>query len=184
MVMRTNGEVVRTRVLGLLAGAALMVPAAVVAQPKVDDAEIAQIVVTANAIDVRQGEQALAKATDARVKRFAQTMIADHKAVNESAGKLVAKLGVTPRASDVSRSLEASAAAKMEELSSKSGADFDRAYIANEVAYHRAVLEALDQLLIPGATNGELKQTLVDVRPAFEGHLRHAESLQSALGGK
>jgi putative membrane protein len=177
--MRNQGRVLAAVLLAVAAA----VPGRVAAQPKVDDAEIAQIVVTANAIDVKQGELAVARASDARVKQFAQTMIADHKAVNESAGKLVAKLGVTPRASDVSRSLESSAAEKEKELSSKAGAAFDRAYIANEVAYHRAVLEALDGLLIPNAKNAELKKTLVDVRPAFEAHLRHAESLQTALGG-
>jgi len=181
--MERDGGIARTRWIAVLAAVALVVPAAAAAQQKVDDAEIAQIVVTANAIDVRQGEQALEKATDAEVKRFAQTMIADHKSVNERAAALVKKLGVTPRENDVSRSLDASAAEKMKELASKSGADFDRAYIANEVAYHRAVLEALDNLLIPNATNAELKQTLVDVRPAFEGHLRHAEMIRKALGG-
>jgi putative membrane protein len=158
-------------------------PVSVDAQTKVDDAAIAQIVVTANGIDVKQGEQALERASDARVKRFAETMIADHTAVNRSAVELVTRLGVTPRASDVSRSLEASAAETMETLSAKAGAEFDRAYIANEVAYHRAVLEALDNLLIPNASNAELKQTLVGVRPAFEAHLRHAESIQAELGG-
>ena len=57
-----------------------------------------------------------------------------------------------------------------------------RSYIANEVAYHRTVLDALDTLLVPNATNAELKETLTGVRPAFEAHLRHAESLQQSLG--
>lgn len=162
---------------------AALVPVSAGAQTKVDDAEIAQIVVTANGIDVKQGEQALERASDARVKRFAETMIADHTAVNRSAVELVTRLGVTPRASDVSRSLEASAAETMETLSAKAGAEFDRAYIANEVRYHRVVLEALDNLLIPNASNAELKKTLEGVRPAFEAHLRHAESIQAALGG-
>ena len=179
--MRNRGRAWGAAVSALLIGG--VVPSGAGAQTKVDDAEIAQIVVTANAIDVRQGEQGVARATDARVKRFAETMIADHEAVNEAAGELVARLGVTPRASAVSRSLEASAAEMLEELSAKTGAAYDRAYMANEVAYHRAVLEALDELLIPNASNAELKKTLVDVRPAFEAHLRHAESIQAALGG-
>lgn len=182
--MRNHGSGRAIGALVLAAAGAAWVPSGVEAQAKVSDAEIAQIVVTANAIDVKQGELAVSRAVDARVKRFAETMIADHEAVNESAGKLVARLGVTPKASDVSQSLDASAAEKVKELSSKRGADFDRAYIANEVAYHRAVLEALDNLLIPNAQNAELKKTLVDVRPAFEAHLRHAEMLQAELGGR
>jgi hypothetical protein len=37
------------------------------------------------------------------------------------------------------------------------GAEFDKAYVANEVAYHKAVDSALETLLIPSATNAELK---------------------------
>jgi putative membrane protein len=150
---------------------------------QLDDADIAAVVVAANSIDVRYGEIARERASDERVKQFAETMITDHTAVNRSAGELVARLGVTPTENDVSRSLESSAATTRESLLTKSGAEFDRAYIENEVAYHRAVLSALDETLIPGATNAELKQTLVGVRPAFQAHLDHAESLLAALGG-
>jgi putative membrane protein len=146
------------------------------------DAEIAAIVVAANAIDVRYGEIARERATDERVREFAEMMIGVHTAVNESAGELVNRIGVTPQPNDVSRSLEASAADTREMLMNAPGAEFDRSYIANEVAYHRTVLDALDNLLVPNATNAELKETLTGVRPAFEAHLRQAESLLQSLG--
>ena len=146
------------------------------------DAEIAAIVVAANAIDVAYGEIARERATDERVREFAETMIRDHTAVNRSAGELVGRLEVTPQPNDVSRSLEASAAETRTMLLNAPDAEFDRSYIANEVAYHRTVLDALDNLLVPNATNEELKETLTGVRPAFEAHLRHAESLQQSLG--
>ena len=146
------------------------------------DAEIAAIVVAANAIDVGFGEIARERATDERVREFAETMIRDHTAVNQSAGELVGRLEVTPRPNDVSRSLEASAAETRALLLNAPDAEFDRSYIANEVAYHRTVLDALDNLLVPNATNAELKEMLTGVRPAFEAHLRHAESLQQSLG--
>ena len=43
------------------------------------------------------------------------------------------------------------------------------------------MLEALDQTLIPGAQNAELKALLVSVRPAFVAHLDHARQIQAAL---
>ncbi|HEX2166387.1 MAG TPA: DUF4142 domain-containing protein [Longimicrobiales bacterium] len=163
---------------------AAQTPAAAAAEPAVtlSDAEIAAIVVTANTIDVQNGELARERATDERVREFAETMVRDHTAVNQSAGELVARLGVTPQPNDVSRSLEASAEETRRTLTSASGAEFDRAYIANEVEYHRSVLDALDNLLIPNATNAELREALVGVRPAFEAHLQHAQSLQQSLG--
>jgi hypothetical protein len=47
---------------------------------------------------------------------------------------------------------------------------------------HAAVIDALDKVLVPNTSNAELKQLLVDVRPAFEAHLAHAKKLQGGLG--
>jgi putative membrane protein len=43
-------------------------------------------------------------------------------------------------------------------------------YIDHEVAYHTAVIDAVDKTLIPGAQNAELKALLAKVRPAFVAH--------------
>ena len=59
------------------------------------------------------------------------------------------------------------------------GDAFDKAYIAHEVVYHQAVLDAMDKTLIPSAQNAELKALLVKVRPAFVAHLDHAKHLQA-----
>ena len=159
------------------------VPAAESAAAGVSDAEIAAIVVTANRIDVENGEQALEKSQNEQVRQFAETMIGTHTAVNESAAALVERLGVTPEENDVSRSLQADSEQTRARLEGLSGAEFDRAYIDNEVAYHQAVIDAVDSLLIPNATNAELKQTLIDARPVFEGHLTHARTVQRQLSG-
>ena len=108
-------------------------------------------------------------------------MVGVHAAVNESAGELVARLGVTPEENDVSRSLQSDAEQTQARLAGLSGAEFDRAYIDNEIAYHQAVIDAVDSVLIPNATNGELRQMLVDARPVFEGHLTHAKTVQEQL---
>jgi len=70
------------------------------------------------------------------------------------------------------------------ELMQLRGAAFDKAYVDHEVAYHQAVLDAVDKTLIPNAKNAELKALLVKVRPAFVAHLEHAKHLQASLGGK
>jgi putative membrane protein len=67
-------------------------------------------------------------------------------------------------------------------LKKLSGAAFDQAYIDHEVAFHQAVLDALDKTLIPSAQNAELKALLVKVRPAFVAHLEHAKQLRASLG--
>jgi putative membrane protein len=54
--------------------------------------------------------------------------------------------------------------------------------MAREVAYHQAVLDALDQTLIPQAQNADLKNLLQQVRPAIAAHLERARTLQQSLG--
>jgi putative membrane protein len=145
------------------------------------DAQIAAIVVTANQVDIDAGELAALRATNAEVRTFAQRMVTDHKAVNQSAIELAAKLKVTPQENDTSRTLKAGGDKNLAALKKASGAAFDRAYVDQEVVYHTQVLEALDKTLIPGAANAELKALLVKVRPAFVAHLEHAKQIQAAL---
>ncbi|HWV39821.1 MAG TPA: DUF4142 domain-containing protein [Vulgatibacter sp.] len=148
-----------------------------------DDAQIAAIVTTANQIDVDNGSLAMERSSNPQVKQFAQRMMDDHTAVNQAAVDLVTRLGVTPEETETSRSLAASAQKTRSSMRSLSGAEFDKAYVDNEVAYHAAVIEVLDSTLIPSAQNEELKAMLVNVRPAFIAHLEHARSIQAALEG-
>ena len=169
-------------VLSLLLGFALSTGLHAQSAPTdLSDAEVAHVAVTANSIDIDLAKLALSRTTNPDVKQFANTMITDHGAVNAQASALATKLGVTPADNQVSQSLlkgAAEARATIEPLNDKV---FDKAYIDREVAYHQAVLDALDGLLIPTTSNAELKKLLVDVRPAFATHLAHAKKLQSVL---
>jgi putative membrane protein len=148
----------------------------------IDDAQIAHIVVTANQVDIDAGKLAVAMASSPEVKKFGQLMVTDHTGVNQQAGQLAAKLKVTPADNPTSQSLKTGGAKNVATLKTLRGAAFDRAYVDNEVAYHQAVLDAVDKTLIPNASNAELKALLVKVRPAFVAHLEHARSLQASLG--
>lgn len=148
---------------------------------KVTDPQIAAIVVTANQVDVDAGKLAKKKAKNPEVKKFANQMMVDHSAVNKSAVELVTKLKVTPEQSDTSRSLKKGGEENLAALKKLKGNAFDKAYVDHEVAYHEAVLDAIDKTLIPSAQNEELKALLVKVRPAFVAHLEHAKHIQSSL---
>ncbi len=108
-------------------------------------------------------------------------MVTDHTGVNKQAADLAAKLKVTPADNPTSQSLKAGGDKNVANLKSLKGGEFDKAYIDHEVAYHQAVLDAVDKTLIPGASNAELKALLVKVRPAFVAHLEHAKKIQSTL---
>ena len=146
------------------------------------DPQIAAIVVTANQVDIDAGKLAERKTRTKEVKEFAKLMVTDHSGVNKAATELVQKLKVTPEDSPTAEDLKKGGDENLANLRKLSGAEFDKAYVGHEVAYHEAVLDAMDKTLIPGADNEELKALLVKVRPAFVHHLEHAKQLQAKLG--
>ena len=160
----------------LLGGAALAQTAA-----KPTDPQIAHIAYTAGQLDITAAKQALAKSKNKDVLAFAQDMVRDHEAVNKQALDLVKKLKVTPEDNDTSRSLTKQAAAKQVDLAKLNGAEFDKAYVVNEVAYHKTVNGALETTLIPSASNPELKSLLQTGLKIFQGHQQHAEQVAGAL---
>ncbi len=166
----------------LIVAAALALPAAAAAQA-VTDAQIASIVVTANQVDIDAGRLAAERASKPEVKKFGELMVTDHTGVNKAAVDLATRLKVTPQDNPTSQSLKAGGDKNLAHLKTLTGAAFDRAYVAQEVAYHTKVIDALDTVLIPGASNAELKALLVKVRPAFVAHLEHAKKMQASLGG-
>jgi putative membrane protein len=145
------------------------------------DAQIAHIVVTANQVDIDAGKLAASRATNAEVKAFGEMMSRDHAGVNKQAVDLATKLKVTPQDNDTSKSLKAGGEKNVANLKTLKGAAFDKAYIDNEVAYHQAVLDAVDKTLIPSAQNADLRALIVKVRPAFVAHLEKAKQVQSSL---
>ena len=145
------------------------------------DAQVAHIAYTAGQIDITAAEQALAKSTNPAVIEFANQMARDHKAVNDQALALVEKLGVTPEDNATSQSLSEAAKAKQAELDALEGAAFDAAYVANEIAYHQTVNEALETTLIPAAHDAELKALLETGLVLFSEHQAHAEHLAASV---
>ncbi|HEY6024685.1 MAG TPA: DUF4142 domain-containing protein [Pseudolabrys sp.] len=164
---------------GLATLCLLSAPAFAQGAAKPTDPQIAHIAYTAGQLDIEAAKQALAKSKNKEVRGFAEDMVRDHTAVNKQALALVKKLKVTPEDNDTSRSLTKQAAAKRDELAKLDGAAFDKAYVANEVAYHKTVNGALESTLIPSANNAELKSLLQTGLKIFQGHEQHAEHVAS-----
>lgn len=151
------------------------------AADKPTDPQIAHIAYTAGTIDIEAAKQALKKSRNKEVLDFAKDMVRDHEAVNKQALDLVKKLKVKPEDNDTSKALTKAAAAERAKLAKLTGAAFDKAYVDNEVAYHKQVDSALETLLIPSASNAELKSLLQTGLKIFQGHEQHAEHVASML---
>jgi putative membrane protein len=146
-----------------------------------NDAQIAAIVVAANTVDINGGKVAESKAKDKDVKAFAKQMVTDHTGLNKAASALAKKLKLKPEESATSKSMKDDGAATLKTLKGMKGAEFDKAYIDNEVTFHQTVLDAIDKTLVPNAKNAELKALLEKARPTIDDHLQHAKKIQASL---
>jgi putative membrane protein len=165
----------------VLAAAVCFAAASAMAQGKPTDPQIADIAYTAGQIDIEQAIDALKRTQNKAVRAYAEEMIRDHLAVNNKVLVLCEKLKVTPESNDTSTTMYREASLKRNELRALSATAFDKAYAANEVAYHEAVIGALESTLIPAAQNAQLKSLLETGVKLFKEHQKHAEHLVDEL---
>lgn len=193
MLKRTPATVVLTALLASAPGAraqsaAAPAPTAAPATPAaaaaLDDPTIVAIFDAANTWDVETGTLALRKSRTPAVRAFAQMMVRDHRAVRQQGRDLAAKLKVTPTPPGKDFALARDHARAMRTLRAARGAAFDRAYMAREVAYHQAVIEAVTTQLLPATQNAELKALETKVAPNFQAHLAAGKNVQQQLAAQ
>ena len=171
----------RKTLAGMVAAVAFAVSGTTSAAEGPTDPQIAHIAYVAGNLDIAAAKQALAKSKSPAVREFAAAMVRDHEAVNTKALELVKALKVTPEDNPTSQSLSKAAEETFRKLESLDGAEFDKAYVQNELAFHKAVNGALESTLIPSAKNEQLKSLLETGLTLFREHQLHAEHLAADL---
>jgi len=162
----------------IAAAAALIAFAPLYAQnnPKLDDPTIVAIFDAANTSDIETGELAAKMGSTKTIRNFGAMLARDHKNVRQQGRDLAKKLGVTPTPPKDDDSAKQHAMI-MKKLRGLSGADFDKAFLENEVGYHEAVIAAVQKTLLPAIQNAELKDLVTKVAPAFVAHRDAAKNL-------
>ena len=145
-------------------------------QGKLDDPTIVAIFDAANTWDIETGNLAAKKASSKAVRDFGAMLARDHNMVRQQGRDLAAKLGVTPTPPK-DFAMAKDHANVLAKLNAASGTLFDRAFLEHEVAYHRAVLDAVTTTLLPALKNQEVKDLVNKVAPAFQAHMLAAQNL-------
>ncbi|MBI3546554.1 MAG: DUF4142 domain-containing protein [Gammaproteobacteria bacterium] len=165
--------------------AAMLISAALInsahAGAKLDDATIFAIFDETNTADVWAGRIAVIKAHSADVRELGKMVATDHEAVQQSWRDLAKKLSIipTPPQND---SIAAKLAKTVALLQSKSGAEFDKAYLKHEILFHQSVIDAIKASLLPAIKNEEFKALVTQALPAFEHHLAETKAVAKKLG--
>lgn len=145
-----------------------------------NDPTIVAIFDAANTADIETGSLAAERAASPEVRQFGAMLARDHKQVRQQGRDLASKLGVTPTPPRDDQSARDHAAA-MTRLRSLSGAAFDHAFLQHEAAFHKAVIDAVQSILLPTIENAELRSFVVKVAPAFQAHMLAAQNLETKL---
>jgi putative membrane protein len=148
-----------------------------------DDATIVAIFDNANTFDIATGKLAAKQGQSNEVRQFGAMLARDHAMVRQQGRDLAQKLGVTPTPPAGDHSAQ-DQAATLQRLSALRGAEFDRAFLQHEAAFHTDVIAAIKSTLLPAIQNEELKALVVKVAPAFQAHLDMAENLGKRIASK
>ncbi|MHB1225116.1 MAG: DUF4142 domain-containing protein [Gemmatimonadaceae bacterium] len=141
-----------------------------------DDATIVAIFDAANTVDIETGKLASERGQSKEVRDFGAMLVRDHNMVRQLGRDLATKLKVTPTP-PANDQAAADHAAAMKKLSGLSGVAFDRAFLQHEVAFHKAVIDAVNSTLLPAIKNAEVKAMVEKVAPAFQGHMMAAQAM-------
>jgi putative membrane protein len=145
------------------------------------DPNIVALLDEANKADSAAGAYALTKATSPDVKAFARLMMGEHHALRAQGQQLAQRLNVTPQP-PANDPVQAAAQSEMAVLrAAPKGPQFDRTYIDQEIAIHKAVLD-LAEKAHGAAQNEELKALIEKAKPVLEKHRDQAEEIQKKLG--
>jgi putative membrane protein len=167
----------------LLFSAAMAAPHVRTAQARaaaLDDPTIVAIFDAANTWDIETGKLAQEKGTTKDVREFGAMLVHDHTMVRQQGRDLAKKLGVTPTPPK-DFALAKDHAEAMKQLRAAKGKEFDRVFLENEVHFHKAVIDAVNQTLMPAIQNQQLKDLVTRVAPAFQAHMVAAQQKLDAL---
>ena len=152
--------------------------------PRVAEANVVAIILAANNTDLSYARLVPARTNSSEVKAFAQRMTTDHTILNARVNDIALRNGITAEDDVVSLDFRDHSAARRDVLRELDGARFDSTYAANEVQYHQELLAAIDGVLLPSTRNAELRQFVMNLKPAVSAHLAHAEQMRATLAAR
>ena len=141
------------------------------------NAEILGLLNTINRSEIDAGQLAKQTASTQEVRSFASRMVSEHQMMVQKIDQLAQRLSVQPQKPALASTMENTHQETMEELRTKSGSDFDKAYIAYQVKMHEQAVDFVNDVT-HSAENQSLKLHLREARPDLQNHLSTAQSIE------
>lgn len=120
---------------------------------------------------IAESQLAIDRAGDPKVKAFARQLVEDHRKAESELESAADGSGAT-----VQTALDGDHQARMTALQGRSGADFDKAYIADQGEIHSNTLTLYADYMLLG-DNAKLKALAIRMIPVTERQLKDAQAL-------
>ncbi|WP_090631950.1 DUF4142 domain-containing protein [Parapedobacter indicus] len=139
------------------------------------DGDFAVKAADAGLAEVELGKLAQEKATDPRVKDFAQMMVNDHQKANDELMTIATRHNIT-----LPPVISKDQADKQRKLREKSGAEFDKEYIDMMVKDHNKVVSLFEDAS-SDAQNADLKAFASKTLPILKKHHEDATAIRDSI---
>jgi len=153
------------------------VPAPSTAAAALTQAQAVTLVGAVDKHEIQAAEQARGKKVRRDVLDFANLLHTEHSK-NLEAGQ---KLGATETSPELT-AMEEKGRAGLAELDTKTGNDYEKAYVDAMVKGHEEALSMIDTKLLPTATDDNVRNFLTNSREHVAMHLEKGKALQAKMG--
>jgi len=140
-----------------------------------DDAKFAVAAANGGMAEVELGTLAQEKAVNAKVKDFGSMMVKDHSKANDEMKALAKSKGIT-----LPDSIDSKEKKVKSDLSAKSGAEFDKAYVSNMIDDHKEDIKEFEDAA-KNVKDSELKAFAVKTLPTLKMHLDAIQKIHDSM---
>ncbi|GLW07854.1 hypothetical protein Misp01_29840 [Microtetraspora sp. NBRC 13810] len=126
----------------------------------------------ANLAEIEAGRSAESRGATARVRELGSTLVRDHTKLDGDVRRSADKAGVQLPGSPDTRQRE-----QLAQVDAKSGKEYDRAWVAMEIAGHRQTLSAIAEEEKNGSS-AEVKDLAAAAKPVVQKHLDLLQAAQ------
>lgn len=125
--------------------------------------------------EVELGKMALEKSSNPQVKEFATMMVKDHGMANTELMAIAKQKNIT-----LPSTVDDEHKKKMEDLSKKTGTDFDKAYVSAMVDGHKSTLKLMEDESKDGK-DADLKAFATKTAPIVQSHLQMINKINDSM---
>ena len=139
------------------------------------DAEFVAEAASGGMMEVEMGKLAASKAVSPQVKAFAEMMVKDHTTANNELMSLAAQKSIILPSTLMEKHQE-----MVDEVSKKSGRDFDKQYMEHMVSDHKKDIDDFENAA-EECEDADVKAFATKTIPTLKAHLAKAESVEKMV---